>query len=202
MTGYNDSQAVDADEHDETSLIRAMANGDADAMGILYDRYSRAVYSFALRILGDRAHAEELLQEVFFRAWRQSHRFNTQRGTFVTWLLSITHNMAIDEIRKQNRRPKKADSDDPVRMLGNIRDEDPPVEELAEIAVLRDHIFHAMDHLPESQRSCIELAYFRGMTQREIAELQGEPLGTVKTRMRLAIRKLREHLEDQGLESR
>lgn len=179
-----------------------MVNGDAGAMSVLYDRYSRAVFSFALRILGDRAHAEELLQEVFFRAWRHSHRFNTQRGSFITWLLSITHNMAIDEIRKQNRRPKKADSDDPVRMLDNITDGDPPVEELAEIAVIRDHINHAMNQLPEAQRSCIELAYFRGMTQREIAELQGEPLGTVKTRMRLAIRKLREHLDDQGIESR
>lgn len=200
MTPTDEQNIAGDGELDESALAEAMANGDTQAVEVLYDRYSRAVFSFALRILGDRAHAEELLQEVFFRAWRQSHRFSSQRGSFISWLLSITHNMAIDEIRKQNRRPKRADSDDPVRMLGNLSDGDPPVEEQAEIALARDRIRQALTLLPESQRSAIELAYFRGMTQREIAELQGEPLGTVKTRMRLALRKLRDHLDDQGIE--
>jgi RNA polymerase sigma-70 factor (ECF subfamily) len=177
-----------------------MAAGDAGAMEELYERYSRPVFSFALRMLGDRMLAEELLQEVFFRAWNHGHKFSDRRGSFITWLLSITHNMAIDEIRKQNRRPKRADSADPVLLLDSMTDDGPSVEDQAVMQTVRDQITSAMATLPENQRTAIELAYFGGLTQREIAEQQGEPLGTVKTRMRLAIRKLREHLDDQGVD--
>jgi RNA polymerase sigma-70 factor (ECF subfamily) len=184
----------------DSDLVDAMATGDVHALEVLYDRYNRAVFSFALRMLGDREHAEEILQEVFLRAWRQAERFSEGRGTFMTWLLSITHNMAIDEIRRLNRRPRKAESSDPVLMLANVRDENPSVEEQALLGQTRVVVKEAMAHLPEAQRTAIELAYFRGMTQREIAEHLQEPLGTIKTRMRLALRKLREHMEAQGLD--
>lgn len=177
-----------------------MAAGDVKAMEVLYDRYNRAVFSFALRMLGNREQAEELLQEVFVRAWRQARRFSEGRGTYITWLLSITHNMAIDEIRRQNRRPRKAESADPVLMLANVRDENPSVEEQALLGDMRDVVTEAMAQLPEAQRSALELAYFRGFTQREIAEHQGQPLGTIKTRMRLAMKKMKELLESQGLD--
>lgn len=186
-------------ELEDSELVDAMAAGNAGAVEELYDRYSRPVFSFALRLLGDRMQAEELLQEVFFRAWRQGHRFSDQRGSFITWLLSITHNLAIDEIRKQNRRPKRAESADPVLLLNNMTDGLPSVEDQAVLITVRDQIIAAMANLPESQRSTIELAYFHGLTQREIAEQQGEPLGTIKTRMRLGMRKLREYLDDQGV---
>lgn len=192
--------AVSLAELGDTELVDAMASGDTRAMEILYDRYSRPVFSFALRMLGDHMLAEELLQEVFLRAWNHGEKFSDRRGTFITWLLSITHNMAIDEIRKQNRRPKRADSADPVLLLDNITDESTSVEDQAVMRTLRDQITTAMALLPEAQRSAVELAYFDGLTQREIAERQGEPLGTVKTRMRLAMRKLREHLDDQGVD--
>jgi RNA polymerase sigma-70 factor (ECF subfamily) len=185
---------------DERELVESMATGDTRAMEELYERYSRPVFSFALRMLSDRMLAEELVQEVFFRAWNHGHKFSDRRGTFITWLLSITHNMAIDEIRKQNRRPKRADSADPVLLLDNMTEDGPPVEDQAVMGTVRDQITAAMASLPENQRSAIELAYFEGLTQREIAERQGEPLGTIKTRMRLAIRKLREHLDDQGVD--
>ena len=184
----------------DPELVDAMAAGDSRAMEVLYDRYSRAVFSFALRILGERVIAEELLQEVFLRSWRQAGKFSEGKGTFITWILSITHNMAIDEIRKQNRRPQRADSADPVLLLTNVTDDGTSVEDQAVFRTVRDQIAIAMALLPENQRSAIELAYFGGLTQREIAELQGEPLGTIKTRMRLAIRKLREYLDDQGVE--
>jgi RNA polymerase sigma-70 factor (ECF subfamily) len=184
----------------DPELVDLVAAGDARALEVLYDRYSRAVFSFALRILGERTIAEELVQEVFFRAWKQARKFSEGRGTFITWLLSITHNMAIDEIRRRNRRPQRADSADPVLMLTNVRDENPSVEEQAMMGSIREQIALAMAALPETQRSAIELAYFRGLTQREIAELQDEPLGTIKTRMRLAVRKLREHLDDHEVE--
>jgi len=187
-------------ELEDFELVDAMTSGNTQAVEELYDRYSRPVFSFALRLLGDHMQAEELLQEVFFRAWRQGHRFSDQRGSFITWLLSITHNLAIDEIRKQNRRPKRADSADPVLLLNNMTDGLPSVEDQAVLLTVRDQIVAAMATLPESQRSAIELAYFHGLTQREIAEQQGEPLGTIKTRMRLGMRKLREYLDDQGVQ--
>jgi RNA polymerase sigma-70 factor (ECF subfamily) len=184
----------------DSDLVDAMAAGDVHAMEVLYDRYNRAVFSFALRMLGDREHAEELLQEVFLRAWRQARKFSESRGTYITWLLSITHNMAIDEIRRLNRRPRKAESSDPVLMLANVRDDNPSVEEQALLGHARTVVREAMAELPEAQRSALELAYFQGLSQREIAEYQDQPLGTIKTRMRLALRKLREHLEAQGMD--
>jgi RNA polymerase sigma-70 factor (ECF subfamily) len=200
LTRQHDQDHIPLADLPDSDLVDAMATGDVHALEVLYDRYNRAVFSFALRMLGDREHAEELLQEVFLRAWRQAKRFSEGRGTFITWLLSITHNMAIDEIRRLNRRPRKAESSDPVLMLTNVRDENPSVEEQALLGHTRTVVKDAMAHLPEPQRVAIELAYFHGFTQREIAEHLREPLGTIKTRMRLALRKLREHLEAQGLD--
>jgi RNA polymerase sigma-70 factor (ECF subfamily) len=200
VTQENQTETLDVTALADPELVDLVAAGDAQALAVLYDRYSRAVFSFALRMLGDRATAEELVQEVYFRAWQQARKFSEGRGTFITWLLSITHNMAIDEIRRRNRRPQRADSADPVLMLTNVRDDNPGVEDQAMLTAIREQVAVAMAALPEAQRSAIELAYFRGLTQREIAELQGEPLGTIKTRMRLAVRKLREHLDEHEVE--
>jgi RNA polymerase sigma-70 factor (ECF subfamily) len=184
----------------DSDLVDAMAAGDVHAMEVLYDRYNRPVFSFAYRMLGDREHAEDLLQEVFMRAWRHAKTFSERRGSYITWLLSITHNMAIDEIRRKDRRPRKAESADPVLMLTNVTDSNPTVEEQAILGDMREVVKHALAQLPTAQRTALELAYFQGFTQREIAEIQNEPLGTIKTRMRLAIRKLKDHLETQGLD--
>lgn len=183
-------------ELSDADLITRSAAGEARALEVLYERYSRVVYSFAVRKLRDPQMAEELLQEVFFRAWQQGGSYSASRGTFVTWLLSITHNMAIDEIRKRGRRPQKADSEDPDAVLAGVADSGPGVEDEVWLGTLRETIVGALNDLPPNQREAIELAYFRGLTQREIAEHLGEPLGTVKTRMRLGIRKLRDNLEE------
>ncbi len=181
-------------EQGDAELIGRASEGDARALEVLYDRYSRVVYSFALRILGDPQLAEELLQEVFFRVWQQGSAFRASRGTFITWLLSITHNMAIDEIRKRRRRPQKADREDPEAVLASVADPGITVEDESWLGALRGTISEAMASLPPAQREAIELAYFRGLTQREVAEALGEPLGTTKTRMRLGMQKLRETL--------
>jgi RNA polymerase sigma-70 factor (ECF subfamily) len=178
----------------DADLIGLASEGDARALEVLYDRYSRVVYSFALRIVGDQQLAEEVLQEVFFRAWQQGSAFKAARGSFITWLLSITHNMAIDEVRKRRRRPQKADSAEPETMLAAIPDSGPDVEDEVWLSSVRDTIEGALEQLPPAQREAIELAYFQGLTQREIAEALGEPLGTIKTRMRLGLQKLRERL--------
>jgi RNA polymerase sigma-70 factor (ECF subfamily) len=179
----------------DADLIGRAAEGDARALEVLYDRYSRVVFSFGLRIVGDPQLAEELLQEVFFRAWQQGGSFRSSKGSFITWLLSITHNMAIDEVRKRRRRPQKADSEDPEAALAAVPDSGPDVEDEVWLGALRDTIEGAMASLPPAQRQAIEMAYFRGLTQREIAEQLGEPLGTIKTRMRLGMQKLRDQLE-------
>ncbi len=187
-------------ELDDATLASQVAEGSAAALEVLYDRYSRIVLSFATRMLGDRQSAEELLQEVFLRAWQQAHNYSAGRGSFATWLLSITHNMSIDEIRKRRRRPQRAESADPVLMLTNVKDRSPSVEESAELGDLRETMARAIGTLPEPQRRAIELAYFRGLTQREIAEELDEPLGTIKTRMRLGMRKLKDYLETYEVE--
>jgi len=190
-----------ADAND-ADLIGRATGGDPRALEVLYDRYSGVVFSFALRLVQDRQLAEEVLQEVFFRAWQQGGNYSAQRGTFVTWLLSITHNMSIDEIRKRRRRPQKADSEEPELVLAGVADTSAgsDVEEEVWLGSLRDTVAVALKTLPPAQREAIEMAYFQGLTQREIAESLGEPLGTIKTRMRLGLQKLREALGNDGVE--
>jgi len=178
----------------DAELIAQAAGGDPAALEVLYDRYARVVYSFAVRIVGDPQIAEEILQEVFFRAWQQGSSFQSNRGSLITWLLSITHNLSIDEIRKRNRRPQRADSAEPEQLLAGVSDESVNVEDEVWLGSIRQSILEALEQLPEAQRRPIEMAYFQGLTQREIAEALGEPLGTIKTRMRLGMLKLREYL--------
>jgi RNA polymerase sigma-70 factor (ECF subfamily) len=191
-----EANAVDLSTLSDAELVALVTEKNPDALEVLYKRYSRIVYSFGLRIVGDPQIAEELLQEVFFRTWRQGALFQSNRGAFVTWLLSITHNMAIDELRKRNRRPQKADSQEPEALLAAMADTKQDVEEEVWLSSLRSTITDAMQNLPPAQRVTIEMAYFQGLTQREISERLGEPLGTIKTRMRLGIQKLREQLGD------
>lgn len=189
-------------EVSDADLIGRAAGGDARALEALYDRYSGVVFSFALRLVQDRQLAEEVLQEVFFRAWQQGGSFSAQRGSLVTWLLSITHNLAIDEIRKRRRRPQKADSEEPEQVLAAVADTSAAADVEGEVWLgsLRETMREALGQLPPAQREAIELAYYQGLTQREISETLGEPLGTIKTRMRLGLQKLREALGSSGVE--
>src|SRR3954468_19707067 len=179
---------------DDGALATRIGNGDAEALGMLYDRYSRVVYSFALRMVADPGSAEELTQEVFIRVWRQGGQYQHSRGALLTWILSITHNMAIDEIRRQKRRPKLQDPGEDDLVLISVIDQHADVEQLAWLGALRGLVREALSEIPLAQREAIELAYFGGLTQREIADTLGEPLGTIKTRMRLGMLKLRERL--------
>jgi RNA polymerase sigma-70 factor (ECF subfamily) len=193
---------TDLIEASDTDLIARAAEGNARALEVLYDRYSGVVFSFALRIVAERALAEEILQEAFFRAWQQGGNFSAGRGTFITWLLSITHNLAIDEIRRRRRRPQKADSEEPELVLAAVADTGAgaDVEDEVWLGALRETIGAALAGLPPAQRVPIEMAYFQGLTQREIAEALNEPLGTIKTRMRLGLQKLRDALGQDGAE--
>ena len=179
---------------DDAALVARLAKGDGDALEVLYDRYSRVVYSFSLRMLADVSSAEELTQEVFLRLWRQGGSYQQSRGVFLTWLLSVTHNMAIDEIRRRKRRPIAADTSEDDQTLTMLPDTRTDVENAAWLTSLQAIVRDALQEIPHLQRQVIELAYFSGLTQREIADRLGEPLGTVKTRMRLGLLKLRDRL--------
>jgi len=139
-------------ETSDAELVHRVSLGDTAALEALYTRYARVVYSFAMRIVMDPMLAEEVLQEVFVRTWRQADRFQRSRGNFASWLLSITHNLAIDEVRKRQRRPQKSDAVDVSDALFGLVDEATNVEEAAEAADLRIRIRTAMVTLPEAQR--------------------------------------------------
>lgn len=185
----------------DEALIAAVAGGDEASFGMLYDRYVKAVFSLALRIVQEQGVAEEVTQEVFVRLWRNAATFTSERGRFASWLLGMTHHLAIDQVRRRRARPQAiASTDDlPVQGLPDTRID---VEEEAWMSVRRDVLRRALAQLPEAQRRVIELAYFNGLTHVEIAALVGDPLGTIKTRMRLGLQKLRESLQAQGLGAR
>lgn len=185
--------SVHADRDTPEQLVRRIADGDEHALGILYDRYADAVHGVALRVLRDATQARDVVEEVFWQAWRQASRWAPERGGVSTWLLTIARSRAIDRRRALVRRGEESSA--PLEQLAaEGADASRGVEE----SDLRRVLQEALDTLPPEQRDALELAYWGGLTQVEIAERTGQPLGTVKTRMRLALRKLRDRLTELG----
>jgi RNA polymerase sigma-70 factor (ECF subfamily) len=180
------------DRRVDQDLIGRVAAGDGDALAALYDRHERAVYSLVFRIVQDQGDAEDVVQDVFSQAWAQASRHDAARGAVGAWLLTIARSRAIDRLRARRARPDNAAADD--REMGALRDPLPSHD--AEL-VSREQavrVRSALERLPVLQRIAIELAYYEGLSQSEIAERLEQPLGTIKTRMRLALLKLREAL--------
>ncbi len=189
-------------EREDEILVQRVASGDALALEQLYDRYGQAVYSLALRIARDPETAEELTQEVFVRLWRFAGTFEPARGRFSGWLLGITHNLSLNEVRRWQSRPQKAalsDNDD-ERSYDPV-DESSDSAEAAWQNIRRQAIVDALKQLPDSQRRAIELAFFGGFTHLEIATMLGEPLGTIKSRIRIGMQRLKQLLLAQGIEA-
>jgi RNA polymerase sigma-70 factor, ECF subfamily len=164
--------------------MEGLLAGNDDAIRAIYARFSRPVYTMGLRLLGSREAAEELTQDVFVTAWRKAGRFDPQRGRLSTWLMTIAHNLAVDRLRRDTGVTR------PTLVLV---DEVPDVPGLDQEDLLmeRDAALRALSSLSEAERRLLTRAYFRGMTAREIAETDGIPLGTVKTRLRSALIKVR-----------
>jgi RNA polymerase sigma-70 factor (ECF subfamily) len=175
---------------DQAALGRAAA-GDASGLAALYDGYARPVYSLALRILRDPSDAEDVVQEVFLQAWRQASRYDPSRGAVAAWLLTQARSRAIDRLRARRARPAPADVGSSSH---DVVDPSPALDWQVLSAEQVTLVRAAIDELPVLQRVAIELAYYEGWTQMEIAERLEQPLGTVKTRIRLAMAKLREAL--------
>ncbi|HEY7357340.1 MAG TPA: sigma-70 family RNA polymerase sigma factor [Ktedonobacterales bacterium] len=189
-------------EQEDESLVKRVAEGDAVALEALYDRYGQPVYSLALRIVRDPQTAEELTQEVFVRLWRRAATFDPARGRFHSWLLGIAHNLALNEVRRWQSRPQKADlpNDDDERAHEPV-DESADAAEAAWLNIRREAIVGAIKQLPEAQRRAIELAFFGGYTHLEIANMLGDPLGTIKSRIRIGMQRLKQLLLAQGIEA-
>jgi RNA polymerase sigma-70 factor (ECF subfamily) len=181
------------DRRADQAALERIAGGDHNALAELYDRHSRAIYSLALRILQNQADAEDIVQEVLSQAWRQASRYDAARGHVAAWLLTLTRSRAIDRLRARRARPDRAaDHLTPA----DIADQTVPVDLQLLSAEQVARVRAALDALPLLQRLAIELAYYEGLTHTEIAERLEQPLGTVKTRIRLAMTKLREALTE------
>lgn len=182
----------------DEELLEAFRRSDAGAFEEVFARYSHLVFSTCLRVLEDAQAAEDMTQEVFVRLWRRPELYDPARGRFVSWLLSVTRNRAIDELRSRGRRRSHETSGEMERDVDEPTASDDPLM-AAELADQRAVLRAALDELPEEQRSAIELAYFGGLTHLEIAMLQRQPLGTVKTRIRLGMKKLKVALQQNSV---
>jgi RNA polymerase sigma factor (sigma-70 family) len=178
-------------------LVQLVAEKDADALKVLYERYGKVAYSLARRILTDEVLAQDVVQEVFLSLWRDARRFDAGRGTLATYLLSMTHHRAVDVVRREENLRRRRTSDEVLELQP---DPNPGVEAEAEAAERRSEVRAALAQLPSAQREALALAYFGGYTQREVATLVGVPLGTVKTRMAAGMRKLKQALREAGHE--
>ena len=176
----------------DAALMRAFASRDRAAADLLYDRFASRIYGLGIVMLGNDAAAQDLVQDTFVKLWRNADRYDTTRGKLETWILLIARSTAIDSLR---RRVLEARS---LEATGRPREADPAAgpEELAETGDMVARARHAMKQLSGEQRAALELAYFGGKTSTEVAELEGIPVGTAKTRIRTALLRLRESMTE------
>jgi RNA polymerase sigma-70 factor, ECF subfamily len=190
--------------HSDESLLHQIARRDADAFEVFYDRHAQMTYNLIMRIVREPALADEVLQETFWQVWKKAIEFRGE-GIAAAWLYRIARNHSLDHLRHQKARPQPVTTallDESVhRAAHTLTHVHAPIEHIAEQAQARQRVHQALNHIPAEQRKCVELAYFEGMSQREIAEHIDTPIGTVKTRMRLGLEKLGRLLRVAGLEA-
>jgi RNA polymerase sigma-70 factor (ECF subfamily) len=179
----------------DEDLISLVQTKDAEAFAVLYDRHGRAAYSLAYRMMGERQAAEDLVQEAFLKLWRSARSYRPERGSVRTWLLSIVHNQGIDQIRSSASRRRTQDKVEASAPRFQ------PSEAFAQSwrNAQREQVREALKTLPQEQLKVLELAYFSGYTHVEIAELLDLPLGTVKGRMRLGLKKVKDYFDSRGM---
>ncbi|HEY8315926.1 MAG TPA: sigma-70 family RNA polymerase sigma factor [Gaiellaceae bacterium] len=178
----------------DEALVALAARSEQSALAELYDRFGRPAYGLALRILRDEALAEDAVQEAFLALWRTAPRFVPERGKASTWILTLVHRRAVDLVRHEERRRADGLDQAPEQISRDL------VEEEAWLRLQRERVQAALRKLPDQQREAIELAYYGGFTQSELAERLGQPLGTIKSRMFMGLARLRELLGEPGLE--
>jgi RNA polymerase sigma factor (sigma-70 family) len=179
----------------DEALVALVARAQEAALAELYDRFGRVAYGLALRIMRDPALAEDAVQESFLAVWRSADRFVAERGKASTWILTLVHRRAVDIVRRE--QPRRADPLDSAPIAAAES-----TEEEAWLRLRRTRVQEALRQLPDKQREAIELAYYGGFTQSELADRLGEPLGTIKSRMFSGLARLRELLVEPGLEEK
>ena len=175
----------------DEALVALVARGDEDALAELYDRVSRIAYGLALRVLRDERHAEDAVQEAFLQVWRSAASFRAERAKASTWILTLVHRRAVDLVRREERRQAEPLGDEETAGLAPEQ-----TEEAAWLRFERERVQAALGQLPDVQREALELAYYGGFSQSELAERLGVPLGTIKSRMFAGLARLRELLDD------
>jgi len=176
----------------DVELMREVAEGDGPALELLYDRYAHILFPLARRILKDHQEAKDALQDVFVQVWQSARSYDPARGSTLTWLVTLTRSRALDRLRALRRRGWPSPETECAEPAAAS---DPLAEAI--LNEQRRRVHQALDAIPVEQQRAIELAYFEGLTQTEIADRLGEPLGTIKTRIRLGMRKLRELLSEE-----
>jgi RNA polymerase sigma-70 factor, ECF subfamily len=179
-----------ARERTDEELLEAVAAGNEEALGALYDRFGRVAYGVALRILRDRALAEDAVQEAFLALWRSADSYRKERAKPATWILTLVHRRAVDLVRREDRRRGEPLDEAPEPAAGSVPEE-------ANLREQRTAVQAALRQLPADQRQALELAYYGGYTQSELAERLGVPLGTVKSRMFAGLTRLRQLVPEQ-----
>jgi RNA polymerase sigma-70 factor, ECF subfamily len=181
---------------ESASLLPAVAQGDLAAFETLYDRHSSTLYALLLRILANPEDAQEVLQETFVKAWTNARMFDSLRGSEVAWLISIARSRGIDKLRSRKIRvDRENDAGREISIHSSFVERTTGADDAIR-SQEKGAVHGALAELPEPQRKALELAYFEGLSQSEIAERLQEPLGTIKTRMQLGMKKLRERLRD------
>lgn len=181
--GASRPRSIDAD----VDLLHGVRRRDEDALAALYDQYGGLVFTLAFRLVGDRDLAEEVMQDVFLRCWHGIEQFDAARGPFAAWLMGVTRNRAIDVLRGRQHQARLRES----ASLPSESADEPHAHDEADAIAARQSIQSALVELSQPQREAIQLAYFRGLSQAEVADHLGQPLGTVKTRIRDGLRRLR-----------
>ena len=176
----------------DEAIVALVARADQSALSELYDRFGRVAYGVAVRILRDEKLAEDAVQEGFLAAWRNADRFMPERAKASTWLLTLVHRRAVDLVRRENRRRAESLPDDADYAASDSAEDD------AWLRFERERVQDALRKLPDQQREALELAYYGGFTQSELAERLGQPVGTIKSRMFTGLARLRELLADPG----
>ena len=179
----------------DEALVALVARGDEDALAELYDRVGRIAYGLALRVLRDERHAEDAVQEAFLQVWRSAATFRAERAKASTWILTLVHRRAVDLVRREERRQADPLTDDSA---AGIAPEE--TDEAAWLRFERERVQSALKQLPDVQREALELAYYGGFSQSELADRLGVPLGTIKSRMFAGLARLRELLDDSTQE--
>ncbi|MBS1806773.1 MAG: sigma-70 family RNA polymerase sigma factor [Acidobacteria bacterium] len=193
MKDANLSNLPQFDAADESQLIRRLQARDQAAMNALYERYANVVYAVAIRIVGQTAEAEDVVVDCFWQVWQQAANYDTSRGQLRTWIVTIARSRALDRLRAMRRAPVVSVEDELLRVAEAKATDNP--EQETWLSQQSAQIHRALATLPREQRQALALAYYRGLSQSEIAEQLGEPLGTIKTRIRLGMMKLREQLQ-------